>query len=203
MRNQSQDIYSNPFSADWWRAARQDLNQPRTLVFAALMIAACVVLAKIPSIPVGATGAKITWGFLARSVCGMVCGPLTALVFGFAEDTISFLLHPTGTYFPGYALTTMIGTFYYAIFLYRQRVTVWKVFLAKLCTNILNVVLGALWSAILAGKAYIVVAWGSLIKNSIMLVPQTVMLCVLFAALLPILSRIGVVPREMDRLWLY
>ena len=184
MKKQDSEVCSNPLSPGWWSAARQDLKRPRTLVFAALMIAACVALAQIPSIPVGTTGAKITWGFLARSVCGMVCGPLTALIFGFGEDTISFLLHPTGTYFPGYALTTMIGTFIYALFLYRQKVTVWKVFLAKLFTNILNVVLGALWNSIVMGKAYIPLAWGSLIKNAIMLIPQTAILCVLFAALL-------------------
>jgi len=169
-------------------------------VIAALMIAVCSALSQIPSIPVGTSGAKVTWGFLGRSVCGLVCGPVMALVFGAAEDTISYLVHPSGPYFPGYMLTTMLGTFLYALFLYRQRPTVWKVFLAKLATNALNVVLSSLWSAILYDKAYLTLAWAWLIKNAVLLIPQTVVLCLLFSVLLPILARMGLVPKEMGKL---
>lgn len=199
MPNQYQNLCSNPFDGAWWRAAGEDLKRPRTLAFAALMIAACVALAQVPSIPL--TGhVNVTWGFLARSVCGMVCGPVTALVFGAAEDTISYLLHPSGAYFPGYMVTTMVGTFLYTLFLYRQRVTVWKVFLAKLATNVLNVVLGALWSSILYGKGYLFEMWRSLIGNAVKLIPQTVLLCVFFSALLPVLAKLGLIPSKMGRL---
>jgi len=193
-----QEVFKSPFSLAWWRCARKDAKSPYMLSFAALMIAACSALSYIPYIPVGHT--RVSWGFLARSVCGLVCGPVMALIFGFAEDTISFLIHPSGSYFPGYALTTMLGTLLYALFLYRQRPTVWRVFGAKLCTNALNVVLGSLWSAILTGKGYLYVMWTSLLKNTVMLAPQTGMLCLLLLALLPILARMGLVPKQMGRL---
>ncbi|MEL4861386.1 folate family ECF transporter S component [Pseudoflavonifractor phocaeensis] len=185
---------SSPFSAGYWRAAAADFRKPRVLAFAALMIAACVALSYIPSIPIGDGGVRVTWGFLARSLCGLVGGPVTALVFGFAEDTISFFIHPTGAYFPGYALTTMLGTMIYALFLYRTKVTVVRIFWAKLCTNALNVVLGSLWSAILYSKGYLYYMTTSLVKNVVMLPVQTAMLCFLLAALLPILGRMGFVP---------
>lgn len=186
-------LYRTPFSAAYWRDAAEDFRRPRTLAFAALMIAACVALSYIPSIPVGDGGVRVTWGFLARAVCAVVCGPVTALVFGFAEDTVSFLLHPSGPYFPGYALTTMIGTLIYALFLYRTRPTVVRIFLAKLCTNALNVVLGSLWSAILYSKGYLYYMTVSFYKNLVMLPVQTAMLCFLLAALMPVLSRMGLV----------
>lgn len=189
-------IYKTPFSRAYWQDALTDFRKPRTLVFSALMIAACTALSFIPSIPI-TDGTKVTWGFLARALCGLVGGPINALVFGLAEDTISFLIHPSGPYFPGYALTTMIGTMIYALFLYRTRVTVLRVFLAKLCTNILNVVLGSLWSAVLYSKGYLYYAYASLLKNSIMLPVQTIMLVALFAALLPVLGRMGVLPKDM------
>lgn len=186
-------LYRTPFSAAYWRDAAEDFRWPRTLAFAALMIAACVALSYIPSIPVGDGGVRVTWGFLARAMCAVVCGPVTALVFGFAEDTVSFLLHPSGPYFPGYALTTMIGTLIYALFLYRTRPTVVRIFLAKLCTNALNVVLGSLWSAILYSKGYLYYMTVSFYKNLVMLPVQTAMLCFLLAALMPVLSRMGLV----------
>ena len=142
-------LYRTPFSAAYWQAALADFKQVRTLTFAALMIVACVALSYVPSIPVSTLvgGAKVTWGWLARSICGMVGGPITALVFGAAEDTISFMVKPSGTYFPGYALTTMLGTMIYSLFLYRAKPSVVRIFLAKLCTNVLNVFLGSLWSS--------------------------------------------------------
>lgn len=188
-------IYRSPFSRAYWADALADFRKPRTLVFSALMIAVCVALSYVPSIPIGDGGVRVTWGFLARALCGMVGGPINALVFGFAEDTISFFINPSGAYFPGYALTTMLGTMIYALFLYRTRVTVLRVFLAKLCTNILNVFLGALWSAVLYSKGYLYYMTTSAVKNTVMLPVQTVMLALLFMALIPVLYQMGLMPR--------
>lgn len=188
-------LYSHPFSQSYWQDAVRDFKKLPTLIFSALMIAACVVLSYVPSIQVF-DQVKITWGFLARALCGMVGGPINALVFGAAEDTISYLLHPTGAYFPGYALTTMLGTMFYALFLYRAKCSVLRIFLAKLVTNILNVTLGALWSAILYSKGYLYYASASLVKNAIMLPVQTIMLVVVFAAMLPVLRNMKLLPGQ-------
>lgn len=181
-------LYPSPFCPAYWRQALADLKNPRILTFSALMIAACWALGLVPSIQLPMS-VKISWGFLARSLCSMVGGPLNALVFGLAEDTVTYLLHPTGPYFPGYALTTMLGNFTYALFLYRARLSVTRIFVAKLLTNVQNVALGSLWSAILYGEAYRYIMIERLVKNVITLLPQTVILCLLFAALLPILRR--------------
>lgn len=191
-------LYRHPFSRSYWKDALKDFQKPQTLAFSAVMIAACAALSYVPSIPI-ADKVRVTWGFLARALCGMVGGPVNALVFGAAEDTISFLLHPTGPYFPGYTLTTMLGTLLYALFLYRANVTVVRIFLAKLCTNALNVTLGALWSAILYGKGYLYYASASLVKNAVMLPVQTAMLAVFFAAALPVLGRAGFLPAQSSR----
>ena len=190
-------MYPHPFSTDYWRDATRELKDLRKLIFAALMIAMCVVLSRIPSVPLFG-GAKITWGFLARSVCALVCGPVLGLLFGFTEDILSFFLTGGGGYpfFPGYTLTTMLGVLIYALFFYRAKLTVRRVFLAKLLTNIQNVVLGSLWSAILYGKAWSVMAVGSFWKNLIMLPFQTLLLVLLIGALLPILRRTGLVDKE-------
>ena len=137
-------MYAHPFSADYWRDASREVRDLRKLLFSALMIALCIVLAQVPSVPLFG-GAKVTWGFLARSVCAWVCGPVLGLLFAFAEDILSFFLTGGGGYpfFPGYTLTTMLGVLTYALFLYRAPLRVWRIFCAKLVTNVQNVVLGA------------------------------------------------------------
>lgn len=193
-------MYVHPFSAGYWRTAARELKDLRKLTFAALMIAMCIVLSHVPSVPL-AGGAKVTWGFLARSVCAMVCGPVLGLVFGFTEDILSFFLTGGGGYpfFPGYTLTTMLGVLIYALFFYRAKVTVRRVFLAKLLTNIQNVVLGALWMAILSGKAFYFTASASAVKNLIMLPVQTLILVLLFSVLLPVLYRAKLVSWKPEK----
>ena len=194
-------VDKNPFSSAFWRDAGGEVRNLKKLTFAALMIALCIVLSNIPSLPlIGNT--RLTWGYLARSVCAAVCGPVLGLLFGFCEDLLSFFLSggSFGTFFPGYTLTTMLGVFIYAIFFYRQEITIRRIFFAKLVTNVQNVLLGALWSSILYGKAYLVLASQSAIKNLIMLPVQTVLLVVLFTALLPALGQMGLVPRQKGKL---
>ena len=190
-------VYPPPFSAAYWRDALREVKDLRKLSFAALMIAMCVILGRIPSVPLFG-GAKITWGFLARSVCALVCGPVLGVLFGFTEDILSFFLTGGGGYpfFPGYTLTTMLGVLIYALFYYRAKLNVRRVFLAKLLTNSQNVILGSLWSAILYKKAWAVMAVGSFWKNLIMLPFQTLLLVLLFSALLPVLRRAKLVPDQ-------
>ena len=116
------------------------------------------------------------------------------LVFGAAEDLLSFFITGGGGYpfFPGYTLTTMLGVFLYALFFYKSKITLRNVFFAKLLTNLENVLLGALWMAILSGKAWYITASGSVIKNLVCLPFQTVLL-LLMTALRPALKKMRLV----------
>ena len=201
MSKSSQRLYKTPFSRSYWRDAADDFKKTRTLVFSALMVAACVALGYLRSVPV-VNNISVSWGFLARALCALVGGPVNALAFGFVEDTVGYLMDPREGYNPFYLFTTMLGVFTYALFLYRSEVTVLRVFLAKLVTNLQNVFIGGLgtylWYS--GGKGYGVIVGASAVKNAIMLPVQTVMLAALFAALLPILHRAGFLPDQTGRL---
>ena len=185
-------IFKTPFSAAYWRTAALEVKNYRSIVFSALMIAACIVLSHC-SIRVG-EGLSISVTFLARALCSLVCGPVMGILFGAAEDTLSFFLSSGGyPYFPGYMLTTMI----YALFFYRARITWRRIILAKLLTNIQNVLLGSLWSAILYSKGYLYYMATSAVKNALYLPLQILMLGFLFQALLPVLGRQGKLPNQL------
>ena len=194
---------THPLTHAYWQSAAGELRDVRKLTFAALCMALCIALSALPSVPLWG-GARITWGFLARSVCAWVCGPVLGLVFACAEDLLSFFLTGRGGYpfFPGYTLTTMLGVLTYALFLYRAPLRVWRIFCAKLVTNVQNVVLGALWIAILNSNGrFSLEAWYasaslSAVKNLIMLPVQTVLLVLLLRALQPALQRTGMLPRQ-------
>ena len=63
----------------------------------------------------------------------------------------------------------------------------------------MNVFLGSLWSAVLYSKGYIYYMTNSMIKNTLMLPVQTLMLVVLFGALVPVLCRMGALPNQAER----
>ena len=194
------EIYKTPFSRAYWSCAARDFKKTRTLVFAALMVAACVALSYLESMPV-VNNIKITWGFLARALCALVGGPVMGIVFGAVEDTVSFMFHPTGAYNPYYMFTTVLGVFTYALFLYRSEVTVLRIFLAKLLTNVQNVFLGGLGTYLFySSKGYWAIVTASAVKNAIMLPVQTILLAVLFGALLPVLHRLGYLPDQAAKL---
>ncbi len=193
----SEALYTHPFSPRYWREAKGELSSLRQLIFAAMMVAMTRALSLIPSIPIAHT--KLSFGFLARALCALVCGPVLGLVFGFAEDILGFILQPSGDFFFGYTLSTMLGVLVYALLLYRSRVTVLRLVIANLLVNVLvNALIGSVWTVMMRGGGY----WGwcsvSLIKNLITILPKTALMYVLYQLLLPILQRLHLIPRQVE-----
>ena len=198
----SQKLYKTPFSRAYWKDAIADFRSLRSMIFAALMIAACMALGRIPSFSIAPGIKLVSWGYLARSLCGLVCGPVTGIVFGVAEDTLGFFLFPTGEpYFPGYALNTVLGVLIYALFLYRAKVTVWRIFLAKLCNNVfINIILSSLWASMWTDGGFLIIAGTKVVTNFVRLPFEVLILAVLYAAMLPILHRTGFLPDQAAKL---
>ena len=190
-------VYRTPFSPGYWRDALRELKDLRKLTFAALMIAACLILNKF-KIPLGES-LSLSVTFLARALCAAVCGPLVSIVFAAAEDTLGFFIGGSnGPYFPGYMITTITGCIVYALFFYRQRVTVWRVVAAKLITNVQNVFLGSLWSAMLYSKGYLYYMTTSAWKNALYLPFQILLLVWVLQAVLPVMHRMHWSPCQME-----
>ena len=191
-------LYATPCSQSYWRESVLGMSSLRLMVFAALMIAMTRALSLIPSIPIAHT--HLSFGFLARALCALICGPILGLAFGFAEDILGFILQPSGEFFFGYTLSTMTGVLVYALCFYRARITVWRLVLANLLVNVLvNAGMGSVWTMMVRGGGY----WGwfivSLGKNLATIAPKAILLYVLFQALLPILQRMRLMPVQLER----
>ena len=190
-------LFSTPFSKGYWRAAAAELKDLRKLLFAALMIAACMILNKF-KVPLGES-LSLSVTFLARALCAAVCGPIVSIVFGAAEDTLGFFLgNSSGPYFPGYMITTITGCIIYAMFFYRARITVWRIIFAKLITNVQNVLLGSLWSAMLYSKGYIYYMTTSAWKNLLYFPVQVLLLVWVLQSLLPVMHRLRWSPCQLE-----
>lgn len=187
--------FSNPWSATYWRQASGTLKKPRLLAISALLLATSIAIASV-FIPLPAN-LRVYFTFLPKALCAAICGPLCGLVFGAAADLLGYMIHPTGAYFFGYTISSMVGLLLYGLGLFRARITLPRVALTKLAVNLLcNVGLGALWNAILYQKAYTFYLWTSLGKNLGLWPLETLLLMAMFRALNPFLQRQGLLPRE-------
>lgn len=193
-KNKNKALLS-PFTAAYWRAAAQELKNLRVLVLMAVLVAISIVVSGF-YIPV-AQNLRIYFSFIVSTVAGWIGGPLMALVYGLVTDLIGFAVHPSGGFFPGYTLTSMLGPLFYALFFYRSKLSLLRIFLCKLSVNLwINILLGSVWSAMLYGKGYLFYLANSTIKNLLLLPLETVIMALLLSALLPVAVKSGLVPAQ-------
>lgn len=187
----------------YWRAAVNELKSLKRLVFAALICALSIVVGAL-YVMVG-DNLRVYFTFFVTAVGCAVYGPVMGVLVAAVTDTLNFLLFPSGPYFPGYMLSEMAAALIYALFLYRKKITVLRLFGAKFLVNyIVNVGLGCLWSQMLYGKGYLYYLVKSLIKNSLLLPLEVMALAAMFAVLVPVFSRFGLLldheKRELQKL---
>lgn len=194
-------LYRNPFSRAYWRSATLEMKNLRMWIFAALITAIRIALKSV-RIPI-MENLYITAGFLPNALGSMIYGPVLALITGFVSDTIGALLFPAGAYFPPFALVEMLGSFLFAIFLYRAPLTVWRAAASKLSVNILcNIILTPIFLAMMQGKAAVLTSLPRIAKNVLMFPLEAVLLVLLIDAMLPALKSLGLLPPEQAKLTL-
>lgn len=171
------------FSKDYWKSSALKLKDVRFLAFIAMMIALKIVVGFV-RIPVS-ENLRITVTFIVIALEATIVGPVAGIVSAAVCDNLSFMLFPDGAYFPGYTLTAMLGSLTYALLLYQKRISVVRLTIAKIINNyLINVLIGSLWSSMLYGKAYIVYASTSFVKNTILLPIEVLLLVIIFNFLL-------------------
>ncbi len=176
------------FTKEYWMSSVSKLKSTKYLTIMALTIALRCVIGNL-YIPVS-ENLHLSVTFLIVAVEAIIVGPVAGMVCGAVADIVGFMLVPAGTFFPGYTLTAMAGDLTYALFLYRQKITLPRIIGAKLVTNyIVNVLMGSLWSSILYSKGYYYYFTKSLVKNTLYLPFQIVMLVVVLKAVMPILRK--------------
>ncbi len=143
------------------------MKKMRTLAACAMLLALAVVLDYFASIYITPT-IKISSSFIAIAACGMLFGPVPAMICGGLEDVLMWLIKPAGMFFPGYTLSSVLAGLIYGLCLYRRSGK--KLYImapvSKLLVNLfVNILLNTYWSVLFTGKAYVVLLSSRVIKN--------------------------------------
>ena len=186
----AQDPFLSVRSPLYWRDAAGEVKKLRTLAVSAIFLALSSAVASV-FIPLP-NNLRVYFTYGPKALCAAVIGPVSGLLFGLTGDLLGFVLHPTGGFFPGYTLTSMMGMFLYGLGLYRKKITVRRLALTKLLVNLVcNAGLNVLWSEILYQKAWIVYFTASLTKNLALWPVETAVLVLVFRLVGPLMERQG------------
>ncbi|MBO7251874.1 MAG: folate family ECF transporter S component [Oscillospiraceae bacterium] len=198
----STNLYKTPFTISYWRDAAAELKDTRMLVLTALMIALRVALKPL-AIPLGPQ-LSIQTAMLATALGAMIFGPVVAIPAAIISDTVGFMIYPTGDYFLPFVLTEIASTMFYAIFLYRAKVSPTRVMLARFCICFfVNVVLQqfiyAWWYVYIGNPEQAresimsIMTTARIFKNLAMFPIESVVLTLFLRFLLPVCKRAKIV----------
>lgn len=166
-----------------------NLKNLRVLCAMALLVALYAALYML-QIPIS-TQLRVTFTFIPLAVCGWLFGGIPALLVGAVSDIVSFLLFPTGAYFFGFTVTSMLSGLVYGLFLCGKsgKSLFWSIVISKIIVTVFfNIGLNSVWISMLYNKAFFAFLTGRIVKN-ILLLPIEIPL--LFAVL-ELLKRSGI-----------
>ena len=194
MTNQKTEntLFKTPFSRNYWKAAAGEFKKPQMLVTAAMLIALRVALKSL-AIPVG-ENLYIYIGFFVNALGAMIFGPIVATVAAAVSYTLGALLFPTGAYFFPFIFVEMLGSFLFAVSLYRTKITSSRIILSRFlvsffCNIVLNPIIMVYYYRIFYGKSYNLLNMARIIKNLALLPLESLLLIIFLRALIPVTNR--------------
>ena len=155
----------------------------QSLAFIAMLLALRVVLGMFANttLPFFGNAVKISGAFLPIAIAGAMFGPFPALLVGALGDIISFLLVPTGTYFPGFTISGALTGAIYGFVLYKNQFTLPRVIIAwAVNTLMVETFLAAYWLFLLysggSGKSYDAWLLSRVISQGVKCVPEILLI---------------------------
>lgn len=131
----------------------------KELCMLAMLAALNVVTAEVMVFPVIPKVLELSFGFVPIAVCGMLFGPVPAMLVAVVADVIGAAIFSAGDFFLGYTLTALLTGLFYGLFLRRNDLKWYHVVIAQtLVTVICYAGCNTLWAYILgfATKQFII-----------------------------------------------
>lgn len=139
-----------------------------SLTYSAMMIAIGVILGflKLPLNPF----VEIRFQSIPVAISGSLLGPFYGGVVGALTDILSYIVHPTGEFFPGFTLSSALTGIIFALFMYRKPFSFVRTLLASLVNSLVtSFLLNCLWLSILYNTTFSAAFLMRLPKNLIMI----------------------------------
>ena len=153
------------FTKDQFASSFRALQKTRTLTTTGIFLAIQVVLGSYGTIEV-TDSLKISLSHLALAPTAILFGPAVAAMQGALSDIIGYLIKPTGPYFPGFTLATLLLGLIYGLSLYKTKHTMPRVVITRIAVMVLvNLILNTFCLVMLYGPSRLATFPVRAIKN--------------------------------------
>ncbi|MCH5272418.1 MAG: folate family ECF transporter S component [Lachnospiraceae bacterium] len=134
------------------KESAKEFSSLKSLVAMAMLLALRLALGFVTTIQV-TENLKIGFTIFPTTLACMMFGPIPGAVMGGAADLLGFVLKPTGAFFPGYTLDSMVAGFIYGYSFYkREKITPVRVALTLAAVTVLvNLCMTTSWISIQYG----------------------------------------------------
>lgn len=131
----------------------QHLFQLRCIVNTGVLLAVSIVLGAF-SISIG-DYLRISFSVLPQQIVCFLYGPVVGSIFGAVSDILRYITKPSGPFFPGFTVSSMLYGVIYGIFLYQKRFSYKNLILSNIVASIMiNILLNTYWISMLYGHVY-------------------------------------------------
>lgn len=145
------------------------LRKTRTLTTTGILLAVQIVLGSYGTIEV-TDSLKISLSHLAVAPTAVFFGPVVAAMQGALSDIVGYIIKPTGPYFPGFTLATLLLGLIYGIALYKTKHTLPRIIIARVAVMVLvNLLLNTVCLVMLYGPSRLATFPVRAIKNLVQL----------------------------------
>lgn len=169
-------------SENIWVSSAKEFRKLRVIVLCGMMGALSIVLNFAGSVRIGPF-LKIGLSSIPNLVVDFLFGPVVGGIFGGVMDFLKYLTNPDGTFFPGFMVSASVAAVIYGLFLYRRKLTWWRVLIPEILVKALvNCGLNTLWLDLLYGKGFLAILPARVISNLIQLPVDTILIFLVLEA---------------------
>lgn len=198
-------IFKTFFSLNYWHEAIKEIKKLKNIVIISALLALMLV-AKLITLPSGFGDLGISFSYIFLALGALLYGPIAGMLMGFLVDNLEFVLFPSAyPYFIGYALSSLLTGLIYGLLFYKTKLSFFKIFIARFFINILiNALLGTLWMGIVASYTNFEMYFTRFIfialpKNLVYLIPQSIILYVVFKYLSGVFVKTNLMSLEIKQ----
>ena len=139
-----------------------------SLTYSAMLIAVGVILGflKLPLNPL----VEIRFQSIPVAISGFLLGPFYGGAVGALTDILSYIVYPTGEFFPGFTLSSALTGVIFALFMYKKPFSLVRTILASITNSLVtSFLLNCLWLSMLYNTTFSAAFVMRLPKNLIMI----------------------------------
>lgn len=151
------------------------MSNTRKLVTLSFLTALTIILARFLSIQTQFL--RISFEFFPIVVAAILFGPMGAGITAAVADIIGAMLFPAGTFFPGFTISAFTTGIIYGLFFYNKKITWIKTVIGVLVKIIIvDMIMVSIWLMILYKMPLEALVAGRLIKLSVMLPIEVILI---------------------------